>query len=47
MDYLGAHKVKGVRETSEAAGMRLLYLPPYPAHFNPSEMACGHVSSLK
>jgi hypothetical protein len=33
MDNLGAHKVKGVRETIEAAGTALLYLPPYsPGH---------------
>jgi len=29
MDNLPAHKVAGVRETIEAAGARLLYLPPY------------------
>lgn len=29
LDSLGAHKVKGVRELLEAAGARLLYLPPY------------------
>ena len=36
MDNLGAHKVKGVQELIEAAGARLLYLPPYSADFNPS-----------
>ena len=39
MDNLGAHKVKGVRELIEAAGARLLYLPPYSADFNPIEPA--------
>ena len=39
MDNLGAHKVKGVRELIEAAGARVLYLPPYSADFNPIEMA--------
>ena len=39
MDNLGAHKVKGVRELIEAAGARLLYLPPYSADFNPIELA--------
>ena len=29
MDNLSAHKVDGVREAIEAAGARLLYLPPY------------------
>jgi transposase len=38
MDNLGAHKVKGVRELIEAAGARLLYLPPYSADFNPIEL---------
>jgi transposase len=31
--------VAGVRELIEAAGARLLYLPPYSADFNPIEMA--------
>ena len=38
MDNLGTHKVKGVREQIEAAGARLLYLPPYSADFNPIEL---------
>ena len=39
MDNLASHKVAGVRELIEAAGARLLYLPPYSADFNPIEMA--------
>ena len=39
LDNLGAHKVKGVQEIIEAAGARLLYLPPYSADFNPIELA--------
>lgn len=39
MDNLGAHKVAGVREQIEAAGARLLYLPPYSADLNPIEPA--------
>ena len=39
MDNLASHKVAGVRELIEAAGARLLYLPPYSANFNPIEMA--------
>ena len=39
MDNLSAHKVKGVRELIEAAGARLLYLPPYSPDFNPIELA--------
>ena len=37
LDNLGAHKVAGVREAIEAAGARLLYLPPYSPDFNPIE----------
>jgi len=37
MDNLPAHKVSGVREAIEAAGARLLYLPPYSPDFNPSK----------
>jgi len=29
MDNLSAHKIEGVRQRIEAAGARLLYLPPY------------------
>ncbi len=38
MDNLAAHKVKGVSEAIEAAGARLLYLPPYSPDFNPIEL---------
>jgi transposase len=37
MDNLPAHKVAGVREAIEAAGAKLLYLPPYSPDFNPIE----------
>ena len=37
MDNLAAHKVDGVRQLIEAAGARLLYLPPYSPDFNPIE----------
>src|SRR6195952_6104206 len=37
MDNLQAHKVAGVREAIEAAGARLLYLPPYSPDLNPIE----------
>ena len=39
MDNLGAHQVAGVREAIEAAGCRLLYLPPYSPDLNPIEAA--------
>jgi transposase len=39
MDNLSAHKVEGVRKLIEAAGAKLLYLPPYSPDFNPIELA--------
>ena len=39
MDNLPSHKVAGVRETIEAAGAKLIYLPPYSPDLNPIEMA--------
>jgi transposase len=46
MDNLPAHKVHGVREAIEAAGARLLYLPPYSPDFNPIEMAFAKLKAL-
>ncbi len=46
MDNLPAHKVSGVREAIEAAGARLLYLPPYSPDFNPIEMAYSKFKAL-
>jgi transposase len=37
MDNLSSHKVKGVREAIEAAGAKLLYLPPYSPDLNAIE----------
>ncbi len=37
MDNLAAHKVAGVREAIQAAGAKLLYLPPYSPDLNPIE----------
>ena len=37
MDNLSAHKVRGIRESIEAAGCRLVYLPPYSPDFSPIE----------
>nr|WP_156348770.1 IS630 family transposase [Sphingomonas sp. Leaf230] len=39
MDNLSSHKVPAVRAAIEAAGARLLFLPPYSPDFNPIEMA--------
>ena len=46
MDNLGAHKVAGVREAIEAAGGRLLYLPPYSPDLNPIENAFSKLKRL-
>lgn len=43
MDNLPAHKVKGVRDCLEAAGMGLLYLPPYSPDYNPIENAFSKI----
>ena len=46
LDNLNAHKVAGVRETIEAVGARVLYLPPYSPDFNPCmDGSCGSRSS--
>lgn len=37
LDNLSTHKVAEVRETIEARGARLEYLPPYSPDFNPIE----------
>jgi len=46
MDNLGSHKGAGVREAIEAAGARLLYLPPYSPDFNPIENAFANLKPL-
>jgi len=46
MDNLPAHKADGVRQAIEAAGGRLLYLPPYSPDFNPIEMAFSKLKAL-
>ena len=38
MDNLSSHKKAGVREAIEAAGAKLVYLPPYSPDFNPIEL---------
>jgi len=37
LDNLGAHRVQEARELIEAAGARLLFLPPYSPDLNPIE----------
>lgn len=46
MHNLPAHKVFGIRQAIEAAGARLLYLPPYSPDFNPIEMAFSKLKAL-
>jgi len=46
MDNLSTHKIKGVRETIEARGARLLYLPPYSPDLNPIEMVFAKLKAL-
>ena len=45
-DNLPAHKVAGVRECLEAAGMGLLYLPPYSPDLNPIEQVFAKLKAL-
>jgi transposase len=45
-DNLPAHKVSGVREPIEAAGARLLRLPPYSPDFNPIENAFAKFKAI-
>ncbi len=46
MDNLPSHKVSGVRQAIEAAGARLLFLPPYSPDFNPIEMAFSKLKAM-
>jgi transposase len=46
MDNLGSHKVAGVRETIEACGASLIYLPAYSPDLNPIEQAFAKLKSL-
>ena len=46
MDNLPSHKGPKVRDLIEAAGARLLYLPPYSPDFNPIENAFAKLKAL-
>ena len=46
LDNLPAHKGTAVREAIEAAGARLLFLPPYSPDFNPIENAFAKLKTL-
>ena len=46
MDNLSAHKVPGVHLAIEAAGAKLLHLPPYSPDFNPIEQLFAKLKAL-
>jgi transposase len=46
LDNLKAHKVAGVAAACAAAGVRLLYLPPYSPDFSPIEECWSKVKAL-
>ena len=46
MDNLSSHKVAGVRGRIEAAGAKLLYLPPYSPDLNPIEKGWSKIKQL-
>jgi transposase len=46
MDNLATHKVQGVAEAIQAAGARLLYLPPYSPDFNPIENMWSKIKQI-
>ena len=46
MDNPGSHKGPGVRAAIEAAGARLLYVPPSSPDFNPIESAFSKLKAL-
>jgi len=46
LDNLATHKICGVRAAIEAAGARLLYLPPYSPDFNPIEPMWSKIKQI-
>ena len=46
MDNLSAHKVDGIRQTIEAQGTKLVYLPPYSPDLNPIEQLFAKLKAL-
>lgn len=46
MDNLKPHKAVGVRQAIEAAGAKLLYLPPYSPDLNPIELLFAKLKAL-
>ena len=46
MDNLATHKIRGIVDAIEAAGARLLYLPPYSPDFNPIENMWSKIKQI-
>jgi len=46
MDNLSSYKRASVRERIEAAGARLMFLPPYSSDFNPIEKAFCRLKAM-
>ena len=46
MDNLSSHKAPVIRQALEAAGAKLLYLPPYSPDFNPIEQLFAKLKAL-
>ena len=46
MDNLSSHKGPGVRQSIEAAGAEIHFLPPYSPDFNPIEMAFAKLKAM-
>jgi transposase len=46
LDNLATHKIRGVREAIQAAGARLVYLPPYSPDFNPIEPMWSKIKQI-
>lgn len=45
-DNLSSHKAPRIKALIEAAGARLLFLPPYSPEFNPIERAFSKLKAL-
>jgi transposase len=46
LDNVGAHKPHRIRELVEAAGARLLFLPPYSPDLNPIEFGWSKLKGI-
>lgn len=46
MDNLSSHKRASIRDLIEAAGARLMFLPPYSPDFNPIEKAFARLKAM-